>query len=627
MFKILITIFVFLNSFIVSASEFSYSDLSMIPVLHEGRIKPLDTFARVHLLAIYGKSTIKNKTKNISANVWMWETIFEPEVAFDRRVFDIRNTEVVEALSLDLNQSHFYTFNEISVALRANFESISKLRQISRKSQTPAQRQILDLYMKTLRYYEIARSFSLVEKRFILRSETNQKLLGVNHILFSYKDIIGKLDVLSKKVDDYKSSNKDKMNSDEQELISLYDEVSRIGMDDRTTVFRIIPPQFKHSGDNWFSPWQALNVGAGTPKTVEFYRLFSILGPAYKIRDYKLFNDTAKSLKTLSFEMANDRVNETILGLEIKYNKFELFYSAIALYIFSFLLLSASFLFLKSRMQKAAFISLVTGFSLHAAGLVLRCVIMNRPPVTTLYESTLFVGAIAVLFAVILEIVKKGGMGTFIGSILGTVLLFLSFGYLTDGDSMGMLAAVLDTNFWLATHVVTITIGYGCCFVAGILSHVYLVQKYLETKNGKLFNTKELARNILGAALVALFFSVLGTILGGIWADQSWGRFWGWDPKENGAMLICLWLLFLIHGKISGVLKDTGFAVGMVITNTVVALAWFGVNLLAVGLHSYGFTENIALNLLYFCSSEVLFAVIFGVLIMINKNDQRKKTA
>jgi ABC-type transport system involved in cytochrome c biogenesis permease subunit len=114
-----------------------------------------------------------------------------------------------------------------------------------------------------------------------------------------------------------------------------------------------------------------------------------------------------------------------------------------------------------------------------------------------------------------------------------------------------------------------------------------------------------------GATLYSLFFTVLGTILGGIWADQSWGRFWGWDPKENGAMLICLMLLFVLHGRLAGYFTPKLYAAGLVMTGIVVSLAWFGVNLLNVGLHSYGFTDSIAYNLLAFGVIEIIFAGVF----------------
>ena len=114
---------------------------------------------------------------------------------------------------------------------------------------------------------------------------------------------------------------------------------------------------------------------------------------------------------------------------------------------------------------------------------------------------------------------------------------------------------------------------------------------------------------MFGATIFALFFTLFGTILGGIWADQSWGRFWGWDPKENGALLIVMWQIMILHMRISGYIKPTGFALGMIMNNIVVVLAWFGVNLLSIGLHSYGFASGIAMNLIIFSSIELVIAL------------------
>ena len=111
---------------------------------------------------------------------------------------------------------------------------------------------------------------------------------------------------------------------------------------------------------------------------------------------------------------------------------------------------------------------------------------------------------------------------------------------------------------------------------------------------------------MFGATIFALFFTLFGTILGGISADQSWGRFWGWDPKENGALLIVMWQIMMIHLRITGYVKPTGFALGMIMNNIVVVLALFGVNLLSIGLHSYGFASGIARNLTIFISIELL---------------------
>ena len=229
---------------------------------------------------------------------------------------------------------------------------------------------------------------------------------------------------------------------------------------------------------------------------------------------------------------------------------------------------------------------------------------MQRPPVSTLYESIIFVSLIGVICASLLEYNRKDGMGIFMGAIIGGVLHFVGFGYIDDGDSLGILVAVLNSNFWLATHVTTITTGYGTSLFAGLLGHVYLLQIIRNPNNTEYL--KKVNANMFGATLFALFFTLFGTILGGIWADQSWGRFWGWDPKENGALLIVLWQIMMLHLRITGIVKPLGFALGMILNNIVVILAWFGVNLLSVGLHSYGFASGIARNLALFIAIELI---------------------
>ncbi|MCA9002010.1 MAG: cytochrome c biogenesis protein CcsA, partial [Planctomycetes bacterium] len=125
---------------------------------------------------------------------------------------------------------------------------------------------------------------------------------------------------------------------------------------------------------------------------------------------------------------------------------------------------------------------------------------------------------------------------------------------------------------------------------------------------------KELTRMIYGVLCFSLLFSVVGTILGGVWANDSWGRFWGWDPKENGALLICLWELIILHARMGGFIRDFGFAVMNVLLAVVVAFSWWGVNLLGVGLHSYGFTEGVNFWLSVFYGVEITVVLIAVVL-------------
>jgi len=187
---------------------------------------------------------------------------------------------------------------------------------------------------------------------------------------------------------------------------------------------------------------------------------------------------------------------------------------------------------------------------------------------------------------------------------------------------------VLDTNFWLATHVVCVTIGYASTFVAGTLALAYIVlgvfTPLLALKVGET-SGKSKARDLtLGKALAtmvyaivcfATLFSFVGTVLGGIWADQSWGRFWGWDPKENGALMIVIWNALILHARWGGLIRERGLMNLAVFGNIVTAFSWFGVNMLGIGLHSYGFMDAAFKWLMLFDASQVLL-ILLGLLPM-----------
>ncbi len=225
-----------------------------------------------------------------------------------------------------------------------------------------------------------------------------------------------------------------------------------------------------------------------------------------------------------------------------------------------------------------------------------RMLIMNRPPVTNLYETFVFVAWAGVAMGLLMARLQKQPLGILAGGVAGLLFLVVAGRYALDGDTMGMLAAVLDSNLWLATHVVTIALGYAGCVVAGIIGHVVLVQELLGARAANA--VAGAARALYATLAFGLVFTSIGTLMGGIWADQSWGRFWGWDPKENGALLIIIWCAVLFHARLAGWMGRVGLAAGSIGAIIAVVLAWFGVNVLGVGLHAYGFTSGAARGLL-----------------------------
>lgn len=293
---------------------------------------------------------------------------------------------------------------------------------------------------------------------------------------------------------------------------------------------------------------------------------------------------------------------------EAFFRRFAPFHHAMVLYVLVFILAAFSWMAGRGLLGRAALWLLVLTIVLHTLGLAARVYITGRPPVTNLASSAFFIGWGAALLALGLELAWRNGIGLVTAAVVGAVTLLVGRMLSTD-DTMKVLQAVLDTNFWLATHVVTITLGYSAMFVAGAIGIIYVLSGVLTpwmTRDG----LRALSRMLFGTTCFAMFFSFVGTILGGIWADQSWGRFWGWDPKENGAILVVLWTALILHARWAGLAGDRGVALLAIGGNIITAWSWFGTNMLGVGLHSYGFMDSALAWLLAFVASQLLLIAI-----------------
>jgi ABC-type transport system involved in cytochrome c biogenesis permease subunit len=593
------------------ADDFDMSSFRELPIMHEGRVKPIESFARAHLLAFYGKSTLPDMT----ASAWLAELLFDPETAYDRKIFNIANPDVLNAIGIEWNAKHNFSFNEVSEALRRNESTIKSLDQMEDNARTPAQQQLLELYYRTVAYAIISESLSLIQPRFKIDNQIlSQQLHVPQNQELTFLDLLPHEAQLLALADKIKGKDPNNLSDNEKAIVVLTLDYNRISHHRQAAIFRIIPPQWRYDGDAWTAPWQTLLDGHGSPQTAEYLDLWKKLATSYRQHDISSWNSTATQAKYKAYQIAGAHASAFRQYLEVLYLQIDIFTIALGLYITSFVILMTLFISRKRLCHLAANMLMSIGALAHGLGIAVRITIMNRPPVATLYETTIFVSLIAVILALAFERKRKDGTSLIVGSIIGTVLLFISTRYAADGDTMEMLVAVLNTNFWLATHVVAVTMGYGGSLVAGTLAHLYLINELIQPDNKT--EHKNLLNTMLAVGLIAAFFALLGTILGGIWADQSWGRFWGWDPKENGAMLIVLWLLWLLHGRIANVLAPLNFASLLALTNVIVALSWFGVNLLSVGLHSYGFTTNIASYLGLFCGTEILFVFMMRHLIL-----------
>lgn len=233
--------------------------------------------------------------------------------------------------------------------------------------------------------------------------------------------------------------------------------------------------------------------------------------------------------------------------------------------------------------------SFLGGFVMHTAGFTLRCLIAGRPPVSNMYESVIWVAWAAALFSILLGLIYRKPLFPQAAAWVASFSLLIGESFPVALDpSLSPLVPVLRSNYWLTLHVLTITLSYGAFALAWGIAHVNLWsfafhperEEEHERIHDSLYRVLQ-----AGVALLAA-----GTILGGVWANASWGRFWGWDPKETWALIALLGYLTVLHGRFAGWLGAFGTALGSAVAFLGVLMAWYGVNfVLAAGLHSYGF--------------------------------------
>ena len=315
--------------------------------------------------------------------------------------------------------------------------------------------------------------------------------------------------------------------------------------------------------------------------------------------------DVAGEIRVLSARLGG--AHNAKVAVEAGFIRAEPFYKALLAYVGLLLLSLAHWLTGKDALRVWGVRLAWAVFALHTAAILTRMLIHGYAPVTNLYGSTIFVAWGAVLLGLLLEGSWRNGLGVASACAAGFGSLIVAHNLSLAGeDAIESVRAVLDSNFWLSTHVTIITLGYSAMFVAGMLATFHLVGRLVSRSYVANEPTQAaIDRASYGVLAFAVTASFIGTMLGGIWADQSWGRFWGWDPKENGALLIVLWCALALHARWGRLIDREGLMQLLVFGNVVTAWSWFGTNLLGVGLHSYGFTESGFFWLSFYAASQL----------------------
>ncbi|WP_347358533.1 cytochrome c biogenesis protein CcsA [Bdellovibrio sp.] len=302
------------------------------------------------------------------------------------------------------------------------------------------------------------------------------------------------------------------------------------------------------------------------------------------------------------------------ISAEVHYNDFHPFRWAYIFYFLAFIVLLLVWTLNKESLMKVAWALLAVGFVLNTYGFGVRMYIMDRAPVSNMYETVVWVAWGTVLFAAVLELIYKYRLILMAGTLVGAFgLVIADFAPAVLDPSLQPLEPVLRSNYWLTIHVMTITISYAAFFLAFGLGDIGLIY-YLRGEEKFQPQIKAITMSIYRAMQIGVAFLAPGIILGGIWADYSWGRFWGWDPKETWALIALLGYLAVLHARYAGMLRHFGMIVTAIITFSLVIMAWYGVNfVLGAGLHSYGFGAGGVEYVSAFVAVHILLVIYVGV--------------
>jgi ABC-type transport system involved in cytochrome c biogenesis permease subunit len=542
-------------------------DFGRLPCQDGGREMPLDSKARNLMLVISNRQTFEDAKENSHPAIeWLADTMAAAMQAqfggggargisaFQVPLFRIENDEVLNFLELKPRNGFRYSVEDIGRKIKALRERANKADAKPAAEHDLMDKKVVQLAQQVEAYTHV---FNLEEPK-VIPPESGEDWLSLPQALDQWPELGPALQ------------------ADGQKEPSL-----------RAAVLRL------------------RKAGADRPAVSAYVLMLD----AYARGDAETFNAELDGYR--KWLDTNRPGDVQMAAFEAAFNHFEPFYLCALLYLTALLMTFASWLVWPETLRRAAFWLIVLTAVVNTGALIARMYISGRPPITNLFTTGIFIGWACAVGGIVLELIFGLSIGNLVAAGLGVLGVVIAHNLppSTNGDTIGVMQAVLDTNFWLATHVVCINLGYAATLVAGLIGmRLILFGVVGSTMTRDLYKT--LGTAIYGAACAGTFLSFVGTVLGGIWGDQSWGRFWGWDPKENGALLIVIMNAVVLHARWGGLVQQRGMAVLTVLGNIVVGWSWFGVNLLNVGLHNYGWMEGVDWVLEVFVVSQLAVAAL-----------------
>jgi hypothetical protein len=493
------------------ADGFDVAAFGRLPALLNGRILPYDSVARNALLSMSGRSTVRLEGgHSISATQWLLETMAKPNLAGQRKVFRLQHPDLQGLLGADKQGLLYYSFDDLTNQIESLDAQAIKLQDAesrqgeeAEKTRTPFQRDLMHL----------CDSISLYNRlRCDLGPPDTDDFQTELHIFAQTRSAAADAMMKAGATNSADAAN--------LRLMAEFDQ--RYARVAAFAYARTVPPLPGQPRNAWTSVGASLtNAGDIHPAVT----LLAAISSAYRQDKPGDFN---KAVAEYSGWLKENHLDVEVkkAGQEFFFNQIEPFYKSMVIYIAAVILGCVFWINLSEPVRRTGFALLALAFVIHTVGLGFRMYLEGRPPVTNLYSSAIFIGWGAVALGMILERIFKGGIGLVASGLIGFVTLIIAHHLALSGDTMEVMRAVLNTNLWLATHVVVITIGYASMFVAGLLAAIYIVRGFF-TRTLSPETARALSRMVYGIVCFATLTSFTGTI---------WGEFGPTNPgADSGA--------------------------------------------------------------------------------------------
>lgn len=658
-------ILLFCTPFLCQAASYETA-----PVSHNGRFLPLDAYARLKTAEFYGKQQIKKSDLslfNLKDNIpstFLLKLYFYGSTQFnDSPLFSIHYAELKKILGLNPRSSHF-SYNQLKSAIfedeNTNLELMkllipyyfvkstqeqslhAKSNKQELKALAPALFVTLDQDRLIITNAPNSPPWHFLKKDMVIKNDWQSyshykskvfadEAVSLLSLLNQYKSYQG---IASLKQDLYKNRllelQENEMPAKEIALLLETEFPLTKRLETAGTLFKMLPSK---KSETWVS-LEALALKIYDSKTNALIPIpnftvysnvdYSNIQNAYLKVDQSEQNfETAiialnKAYANLAGTPSKEAFQKKLLypthlqlQAEYFYYTYPLTLVTIILYVVALVGLIFGKTLNRAFLNTFSLWVLSFAFIFHTAILSLRCFILMRPPVSNMYETVIYVPWIAMIAGFVCYLLGKNTI-LLIASCISSVALLIVLEVTGMNEQLENVQAVLDSQYWLIVHVLLIVGSYGVFFLCGILGQIYLAYSFFNKEETE--EMKFLSKFVLQTMYLGIFMLIPGTILGGVWAAESWGRFWDFDPKESWAFISsCIYLIF-IHAYRFRKISAFALCVGAVIGFMAISFTWYGVNyILGTGLHSYGFGSGKDLYYYLFLLIQLFFLIIISL--------------